>query len=107
MKTKRANAARGPSEILSDAPEITRQERIVITRLLGGRQSFHVNPLTDKEMAVLKRFVPRLIKASKDPRMPDADSFFDRNFETYLFIFDDALRVVMQLKKWYGPVVSH
>ncbi|KAK7445273.1 hypothetical protein Landi51_08151 [Colletotrichum acutatum] len=107
MKTKRANTAQGPSEILSDAPAITRQERIVITRLLGGRPSFHVNPLTEKEMAVLKTVVPRLIKASKDPLMPDADSFFDRNFETHFFIFDDALRVVMQLKAWYGPVVSH
>ncbi|KAL2881418.1 hypothetical protein SGCOL_003368 [Colletotrichum sp. CLE4] len=110
MKTKtRANAARaGPSEILSDAPGITRQERILVTRLLGGARSFFTNPLTDEETTIFKALISRLIRTSKDPLMPDADSFFDSDrFETHFWVFDDALRVIMQLKAWYGPVVPH
>ncbi|OHF02662.1 hypothetical protein CORC01_02058 [Colletotrichum orchidophilum] len=104
MKTKTKTA--GPSEIKTDAPKLNRQERAVIMKLLGGVRSFTFNPLTSEESALVKATIPRLIKASKDPLMPDADRFFNDDSDNPT-LFGDALRVIMQLKAWYGPTASH
>ncbi|KAK2050518.1 hypothetical protein LZ31DRAFT_589984 [Colletotrichum somersetense] len=98
MKTK--PRASSPVEVinplLKPPPKISRKYEWALRRLLYAK----IGGVSEADKPLIQSIMPAIIRAANDPLMPDPNRFYQD--PDYVPDYNSLLRLVQQLRAWYG-----
>ncbi|KAK2032699.1 hypothetical protein LX32DRAFT_725690 [Colletotrichum zoysiae] len=103
MKTK--PRASSPVEVtnplLNPPPQIGRKYQWALRRLLYAK----IGDVREADKPLIQFIMPTIIRAANDPLMPDPNRFYQD--PDYVPDYNSLLRLVQQLRAWYGGLPTY